>query len=527
MADPRPMQEKLIEEFTRNYLEKVFYFCLKRCGSESDAEDLSQDIAISVITQLRKGTVPESFSAWVWKISRNLYGKWAQAKHDKLTQETGTDVSELDVANEDIDALDETIKREQLSLLRRELAFIRKDYREIVVAHYIENRRLRDIAAGLSLSTDTVKQRLFRARNILKEGMNMAREFGQRSYKPEELHFMSTGSQPSGLPWNAVERLIPINILCEANNNPSTIEELSIELGIAMPYMEQEVSILEESELLKKTDDGKYVTAFFIAPRECQQEFNMLCSDFIDRNYKAIWELAGFAVEEASKHGALDGCITREDAHMYFAFNLEHHLVMFPINDNTYEKFKRRDGGNWGFIGYENDAAVRPRIAMFSNNQGFNVQSYQRDGDGHNWLPLTNATSPAIKELAANGWKSDGISPTAIKHLKTLMNEPATVKDMGGGIWKPDMLVFDEESKKAVYGRVEATDEYKRLAQEEKELFAKEMKIIEKYIYPLFRDDADFYASMLSFDCRGLLYTDIVNNGLYTGESKAFYAVTI
>ena len=55
----------LIAEFAENYMEKLFYFCLKKTGNNTEAEDLAQDIALQIITALNKGTIPTSFSAWV------------------------------------------------------------------------------------------------------------------------------------------------------------------------------------------------------------------------------------------------------------------------------------------------------------------------------------------------------------------------------------------------------------------------------------------------------------------------------
>ena len=116
----------------------------------------------------------------------------------------------------------------------------------------IENQSVREIALTLSLSESAVQQRLRRGRLILKEGMDMAREFGKRSYKPENIEFSASGSISGSLPWSAVQRKIPKNILLQANNNPSTPEEPSIELGIALPYMEDEVEALCRAMLLQK-----------------------------------------------------------------------------------------------------------------------------------------------------------------------------------------------------------------------------------------------------------------------------------
>ena len=271
MSPEYPIAEKLISEFTGNYMEKVFYFCLRKTGNVHEAEDLAQDITLNIVYMLRKGHIPDSFSAWVWKIARNRYCLWAKKKHIKLGSLVYNDVFDIELADEDVSAEDKMILKEDISYLRRELAFISSEYRDIVVAYYIEDRKLKDIASSLNLPEGTVKSKLFYARKKLKEGMNMAREFGKRSYKPEEVYFAASGRQSKGLPWAAVERKIPKNILLEASNNPSTLEQLSVELGIALPYVEEEVELLCKAALLKK-DGDKYLTNFFIQSKECQMD---------------------------------------------------------------------------------------------------------------------------------------------------------------------------------------------------------------------------------------------------------------
>ena len=255
MQEPNEIRDRLIKEFTENYMEKLFYFCLKKTGNHTEAEDLTQDIALQIVTALNKGTIPTSFSAWVWQIARNRYSVWAEDKHKRNELQSDSDIGDYEIEDEGGNILDEMVHTEQMALLRRELAFIKSDYRNIIVSYYIENKNVREIALSLSLPVNTVKSRLLRARQILKEGMDMAREFGKRSYQPENIDFASSGIQSSGLPWKVVQRRIPKNILLHASNNPSTLEELSVELGIALPYMEEEVSILHRATLLEKQAD--------------------------------------------------------------------------------------------------------------------------------------------------------------------------------------------------------------------------------------------------------------------------------
>ena len=95
MQKANEMCDKLINEFTENYMGKLFYFCLKKTGNNVEAEDLTQDIALQIITALNKGTIPTSFSAWVWQIARNRYAHWADGKHRRAERTDPSDMDDL------------------------------------------------------------------------------------------------------------------------------------------------------------------------------------------------------------------------------------------------------------------------------------------------------------------------------------------------------------------------------------------------------------------------------------------------
>ena len=275
MQETNKMRDQLINEFAENYMEKLFYFCLKKTGSYIEAEDLTQDVALQIITALNKGTIPTSFSAWIWQIARNRYSVWAKEKHKQNESVTGSDIGDYEIEDESENILDEMIHTEQMALLRRELAFIKSDYRNIVVAYYIENKSVRDIALSLSISIIAVQQRLHRARIILKEGMNMAREFGKLSYNPENIAFINNGLHGANHePWNYISRSLCKNILLAAYRTPSTAEELAMEVGVALPYMEEELRGLVDATLMKK-NGNKYETNFFIVSADAQEKINV------------------------------------------------------------------------------------------------------------------------------------------------------------------------------------------------------------------------------------------------------------
>lgn len=535
MKDGKGLAELRIGEFTSEYFERVYYYCLKKTGSETEAAELSQDIALGIIEQLRRGACPDSFSGWVWQIVRNIYAGWATEKHKTRERLSDTDISEFEIPDNS-DFVSDLIREEDIAAIRREMAFILSEYRNVLLMYYIQSKRVCDIAKNLGIPEGTVKTRLFRARQKLKEGMYMAREFGKRSYHPERLSFSSSGNQPSGLPWSAVQRKIPVNILCEANNNPSTVEELAIELGIAAPYMEEEVDILEKSELLKKLDDGKYITNFFIAPSECIEEVNELCEDFAYDNYKKFWHTASDFVTKHYAEFIGESAMSEQDATMFFFMKLVD-KVKATSDGTVWNRYKRKDGGNWGFIGYE-QGARRGRIDAcgFSDNgtitrndcNKLELRGYVDDNGTFgkriykdSCYYLDSSYLPAIRELVKNGYSTEGFTDLQKNILDRFCDNGYFVKD--GDKYKPTVLVFEGDELKLTNLMIcEHREEYDALVAAMKKLHDDAVGVIAKYSMPYLKDDFDYYVSMMLYKMRGCVAALVKDNGLYTGGNGDF-----
>lgn len=355
------------EMFADGYLDQIFYFCLKKTGNVNEAEELTGSICVEVLTSLYRGSQPHNFSAWVWKIARNCYAGWADKKYKASLRENVSEEEYLNIADgTDMDK--ELIFSEDLMLLRRELSLIRKEYREILVAHYLENKSVSTIADELSVPVGTVKTRLQSSRKKLKEGMNMAREFGIRSYNPEEVSFvMTAGMEGEKNPFELIKRKIPKNILLETYRNPATVEQLSLELGIASAYLEEEVEILVQNDFLKEVS-GKYQTNFCIVSSKAQadiyerleqdgKEIAELLEQYLDagRDYfenKGIRWNYGFQSYESMKWTMLMRMADRlwEEALMQLGIMPDENYPVHP------------DGSNWIITGYEEYHGTKPEF---------------------------------------------------------------------------------------------------------------------------------------------------------------------
>ncbi len=502
----------LITEFTENYMEKMFYFCLKKTGNNNEAEDLTQDIALNIIAALSKGTVPVSFSAWVWQIARNRYSAWADAKHRKIMSVTGSDINDYELEDECTDILGGMIHSEQLSLLRRELAFISRDYRDIVVAYYIEDKSVREIADILSLSVETVKKRLQRSRKILKEGMDMAREFGVRSYKPENVRFAATGSQPSGLPWSAVNRSIPKNILLQASNNPSTVEELSMELGIALPYMEEEVKLLYKATLLEKTGD-KYVTNFFILDKECQiDDYNVLREGSNERS-RLIKEFIEDSLSEIRALGIAGEHISDNAIKWWLLPDILDECIETVVErSNVYEPPVRANGENWGFVGTE-VVTIPERTVMGHNGCGNEKNmfwTYKYDDYGmwdqcgeakYDWVML-------LGDIIRNGRKVSSFAENENVVWENINGKYAHADETGRVIY--DILVFKDDDMDKIHDIFLKHKNYEPLIKNCQAAYDRIEEIFKKYSHKVLHDNIGYNIRMEMYAIRMMAVHDLV-----------------
>lgn len=512
----------LANEFTQQYTEKLFYFCLKKTGNAVEAEDLASDIAVNILSALKKGITPSNFPAWVWQIARNRYSRWAE-KRRRYNDSVQSDGSiELEPADS-CDTESEIIHSEELSLLRRELAFISSDYRNIVVAFYIDDRKVSDIARSLNLPKGTVTTRLYRARNILKEGMNMAREFGAKSYNPENIDFSASGNQPSGLPWSAVQRSIPKNILIEASNNPSTAEELAVALGIAMPYMEEEIRLLVNATLLSKLDDGRYITDFYISSAECQRRiYDTIMKESVIRS-ELLNEIIDSSIPFIRSLGVVPDNMSDNDIKWWAAMFIPDLAAKYacgasPESILSYTPKIRANGESWGFIGYELVELPKP---MFSGQNGCGADgapqfwAYKISNFGM-WNRVGEMGLYDMLFFADVIKNSRKVSSFSLSEQLLWANIDGKFAHETDDNVIPDILVTTSESRKAMLKRFEEHDKHREYMELTCKLFEEIKELIKKDTTKYNGKDADYAAAMFMLHTRMSTVYDLVDSGALT-----------
>lgn len=505
--------KQLCDIFTVEYIGKLFYFCLRKTGNVHEAESLASDITINILSALKTGTIPIHFSAWIWRIAKNRYCLWVQNQKKMSDRLHGSPMEELEISDDKTD-FDEMIRREDIQLLRRELAFIARDYREVIVAYYIEDKNIADLATRLGISKDAVKVKLFRSRKMLKEGMSMAREFGVRSYNPENVRFASSGSQPTGLPWKAVQRKIPKNILLQANNNPSTVEELSVELGIAAPYMEEEVNLLTDATLLKKIGN-KYITNFYIADKESQMDVYRAQRQNSKKRSEAVDQMVIDLLPEIRKLNIVRNNMSDDELKWWLViYTVDiciYSLNRFQIDDLE----KRENGENWGFMGFEiSDIPEKLVTGHNGSGNGDNMFWTYKISDYGLWDragELSYGGTLLLGDVVRNNRKRSSLTNTEEQVWKTIEGRFAHIDEDQNIV--PDILILENNALGLIRDLMKSHPLFSRIMDSFQDAFDQTVDILKKNSNEVLHNQLYYCASMLITDVRMMTVHDEVESG--------------
>jgi RNA polymerase sigma factor (sigma-70 family) len=138
----------------------LFNFFVHLNGSRELSEDLVQDVFFRMLKYRQTYQPERSFTAWMYQVARNAQTDAAR-KH-RLEVELG------DADYGGPHHIDERLNRdEQVALLRRAMARLPDDKRELLVLSRFQNLKYTDIAAILGCEEGAVKVRVYRAMRAL------------------------------------------------------------------------------------------------------------------------------------------------------------------------------------------------------------------------------------------------------------------------------------------------------------------------------------------------------------------------
>ncbi len=141
-------------------------------GDLAQSEDIAQETFITAWRRLSTLREPEKLGSWIRAIARNVI----QSYYRKSKREVTAQAEVLDDTAEIPAAIEETpheriVSEEERQLLWNTLAELPEQYREPLVLFYRQGQSTKAVAEALELPEATVRQRLFRGRELLREQM--------------------------------------------------------------------------------------------------------------------------------------------------------------------------------------------------------------------------------------------------------------------------------------------------------------------------------------------------------------------
>lgn len=275
--------EKAGELLSEN-MSTLYLWSLSKMKDTYLAEELCQDVVCAVLGSIDKLRSDDAFFGFLWQVASNTYklNMRKAKKHDHSEfDETVADTS---------DFTEELLENEEFNRLRRELSILSGEYRKCTVAYYYDNMSCKEISKKYDISLDMVKYYLFKSRKILKEGIAMERQFGEKSFKPAEFYLETIycGNE-NNLYKQLFTRKLPGQIILSSFYQPMTVEQLSVELGVASVYLEEELEMLMQYGFVVK-ENKKYVTNIVIITKAFEEALYNKCSKELNKELTEILE---------------------------------------------------------------------------------------------------------------------------------------------------------------------------------------------------------------------------------------------
>jgi RNA polymerase sigma-70 factor (ECF subfamily) len=155
------------ETLVRTHTRRVYGFCYRFTGRDSEAQDLTQEVFLRVFRALKSYRSDEgAFATWLARLSRNLlidhYRRTRQDRSTDSIEEQLPMIEERAATSARPEGL--LAGREASEILQTALQRLSPDLREAVILRDLQEMEYREIAEVLKVPEGTVKSRLNRGR---------------------------------------------------------------------------------------------------------------------------------------------------------------------------------------------------------------------------------------------------------------------------------------------------------------------------------------------------------------------------
>ena len=167
-----------LDELYRRYQGPVFGFAFRYLRSAEMAQDLVQETFLRVFRSRRQYHPSSKFSSWLFRIARNLcidekrryWNRQVMAESEMAGREPGSDTNILEsLATEESSAASDIREQELESRVRGAIDQLSDEQKAVMILSKYEGMTYQEIGEVLGISTESVKQRAYRAHLRLRD----------------------------------------------------------------------------------------------------------------------------------------------------------------------------------------------------------------------------------------------------------------------------------------------------------------------------------------------------------------------
>jgi len=178
IARLKERDERAFNEIVRAHGDKVFSLVYRMIGNRAEAEDLAQEVFVTVFKTVDTFRGESKFSTWLLRIAANHCKnriKYLSRRRtdsgglDDVAEEKMSDVGRAPVQSH-IDAPDVILEAAELDrIMQAAIGELDEEHRLLIILRDVEELSYEEIGEVTALAEGTIKSRLHRARMTIKE----------------------------------------------------------------------------------------------------------------------------------------------------------------------------------------------------------------------------------------------------------------------------------------------------------------------------------------------------------------------
>lgn len=167
------------EEFISAYEKLIYSAAYRMLPSPEDAEDISQEVIIKVYKNLRSCKSPAAFKSWVFRIIHNTCIDEIRKRKGKSTVSLDRPPTDTEGYIENPALRDENtpesefLRKDMNERIQSAINQLPPDYKAVIIMRDLNGLSYEEIACALQTNMGTVKSRIARGRQRLKDMLMM------------------------------------------------------------------------------------------------------------------------------------------------------------------------------------------------------------------------------------------------------------------------------------------------------------------------------------------------------------------